>query len=275
MHVISKIRRNERQRMSFMIIGLIAIVVFIASATLAHADTIESVGTIAANRSTVVSARLDAVVTSVNVELGDRVNTDTVLVSLDPIAFSLSLEAANAELEMAKAEYKAKTDVFTRAKALAEKNQLARAEFDAAQNAVAVARASVAKSEVARRQAKEVLSQTSIHAPYTAFIASRSVEQGQTVTVGMPLLTLLELDSVRVKFSVIERDLVRLQAGMAATIFVDVLPGLSFSGAISHIGVAPNTNTGTYPVEILINNKNHRLKPGFTVRVKVKAEKDK
>ena len=117
--------------------------------------------------------------------------------------------------------------------------------------------------------AGERLKKTRIRAPFSGLIASRKVEIGQIVGTGQPLMTLVDLDAVRVLIHLTERDYVHLDRSDPLTVAMEASPESVFKGRIDRIGIKADERTNTFDVEILVDNPNLFLKAGMTARVRV------
>lgn len=147
----------------------------------------------------------------------------------------------------------------------------------------------VKDAQIARRKAELEenrlnLSYTSICAPADGYITRKSVEQGNNIQAGQPLMALVSLNEVWVTANYKESQLTHLAPGQKVEFTVDSYPGRKFSGVVDSImsgtGAAfsllpPENATGNYvkvvqriPVKIAINRKSdpqHILRVGMSV----------
>ncbi len=86
---------------------------------------------------------------------------------------------------------------------------------------------------------------------------------------GSPLAQILNLDSVKIVIQVTEEDLPKIKLNQKAKIKVDAYPDKEFSGVVTLISPTLNSLTRTASVEITIPNRNHLLKPGMFVEVRL------
>jgi HlyD family secretion protein len=103
-----------------------------------------------------------------------------------------------------------------------------------------------------------------ILAPSAGTVTLRAVEQGELVAVGMNLLRLTSLDTVKLMIYLNEQELARVHLGDPATISVDGAPGRSFEGRIVYLSpVAEFTPKN-------VQTKEERTKLVFGVKVEVR-----
>jgi membrane fusion protein (multidrug efflux system) len=154
-----------------------------------------------------------------------------------------------------------------------------------AQNRAASARAKQAIADV--RNAKLALSYTQIAAPVDGMVSQKSVQPGQYVQPGQPLMSLVDLRDVWIVANFKETQMDNMKVGQPASITVDTYPGQKFQGYVQSIGAAtgsqfsvlpPENATGNFvkvvqriPVKIILNRlpKGVVLRPGMNVVVNV------
>ena len=169
----------------------------------------------------------------------------------------------------------------------------ARAKLESAgtgpeQVSITRSRATSAEAEAARlraalEQAKLNLQYTTIRAPVNGIVSKKSVEPGQVVQPGQPLLAIVNLDDLWVTANFKENQLRHMHPGQPATIYVDAY-GRKYKGHVESIGGAtgarfsvlpPENATGNYvkvvqriPVKIVFEkgqDPDHLLRPGLSV----------
>jgi membrane fusion protein (multidrug efflux system) len=235
-------------------------------------DKVKAMGTIFPVHDVLISSETAGTITEVYVEVGDWVEKGAPLVQIDPELKQLALDQAEARLIEANAAYeKAKKD-FERNKKLFETHDIsdyvyenARLQKESAEAAYLTARANV---KIARRQLKD----TRIESPVNGFVAARLVELGGTVAPGTPVAKVVDIRQVKVKFGVPEKDIVKISKGQRAKITLDSYPGETFEGTVGAVGPQADLSTRTFPVEILVENTEYRLKAGMVARVEVATE---
>ncbi|NUR56736.1 MAG: HlyD family secretion protein [Acidobacteria bacterium] len=206
--------------------------------------------------------------------------------------------AARASADAAKSDVAAAQNAIAvaeqRARQLRGSAAQARAHFATAQTApqqlqVTQARASAAEARVqqaqaALAQAELNLQHTGVTAPTDGVVSRKTVEVGQVVQPGQPLMALVDLIDVWVTANFKETQLTSMQPGQHATVEVDALGGHEFNGHVDSIAAAtgakfsllpPENATGNYvkvvqriPVKIVIDpgqDPDHRLRPGMSV----------
>ena len=88
-------------------------------------------------------------------------------------------------------------------------------------------------------------------------------------SMGTPILRIVNMDQVKVVVNVIERDFSRVKLNQKARLSVGAYPDETFAGNIALISPTIDRMTRTASVEIIIPNRNHRLKPGMFAEVDI------
>jgi membrane fusion protein (multidrug efflux system) len=146
------------------------------------------------------------------------------------------------------------------------------------------AEARVQQSQAALHQAELNLAYTSIAAPAAGIVSRKSIEPGQVIQAGQPLMALVDLEHIWITANFKETQLASMQPGQKATVEVDALDGREFAGHVDSIAAAtgakfsllpPENATGNFvkvvqriPVKILLDqgqDPDRRLRPGMSV----------
>jgi membrane fusion protein (multidrug efflux system) len=153
----------------------------------------------------------------------------------------------------------------------------AQVNFDTAVAALESLDAQVKQMEVALAQADTNLAYSYIRAPFAGYIAERNLDTGayvtgaasSTSTMSRSMLSLHDIDRVRVLIEVVEKDIPTIQIGQKAELRAEAYPDRVFEGQVTRIVQALNRETRTMTVEIDLPNKDRRLKGGMFARVEV------
>jgi RND family efflux transporter MFP subunit len=141
-----------------------------------------------------LSAEVNAVVREVAADVGARVTAGDLLVVLEETDFELQLQAAGASLAAARsrlAEAEAKRD---RAASLGDSQYVSEDELLTRETAVAVSQADIRNAEAQVAIARRNLEKCRIVAPFNGVVQERRAQLGAYVTVGAPLLRLVQID---------------------------------------------------------------------------------
>jgi membrane fusion protein (multidrug efflux system) len=148
----------------------------------------------------------------------------------------------------------------------------------------ASAAAKAEQMRAALAQARLNLEYTEVKAPVSGVVSRRTVEVGQVVQAGQPLLAVVPLDDVWVVANFKEDQLKKIHPGQKASVSVDAYGGRRYEGHVDSVSPAtgsrfsllpPENATGNFvkvvqriPVKILLDGKidpQHPLRPGMSV----------
>lgn len=135
--------------------------------------------------------------------------------------------------------------------------------------------AQIRQAEASLRLAQTLLNNATIRAPIRGIIGKRFVDRGAFVGPSTPIVRIVAMDKVKVIVQVVERELAQLKPGAVAEINVDAYPEEIFQGSIVRISPTLDPESRMADVEIGLNNRDHRLKPGMFARVSLVVQKRK
>ncbi len=235
-----------------------------------------------------LSSKVSGRVLRVSADISDTVQRDQVLIELEPDEFTQQLARAQAEkavaeaqlqeaenrLKIAQRERERMQQLRERGISSAAAEDSAQSEFLIRSSALAVAKANLTAAVSAVDTAKLQLEETRIRARWSEgdnqrFIATRTVEEGDTVSPGEHLLTLVEIQPVQAVIDVPEKDYGRLQVGQAVNLTTDAWPGKTFPASIQRISPVFREESRQARVEIIANNPDLSLKPGMFIRASI------
>ena len=136
-----------------------------------------------------------------------------------------------------------------------------------------------------------MVSYATLTAPTSGTVSRKTVEVGQLVQAGQPLLSVVPLDDVWVVANLKETEIKDVTPGDPVEIVVDSYPGLKFHGKVESLSPAtgatfsllpPDNATGNFtkvvqriPVRVHVDSAQdprHPLRPGMSVTVRIKVK---
>lgn len=172
-------------------------------------------------------------------------------------------------------------------KAATEKSKAMQSALESNKAKAEAVQAEIQKLEAEVEQAKLDLSYTKIYAPQSGMVSARSVEKGNYLQVGQPLMNIVP-EHVWVIANFKEIQLTHMKKGQPVSIKVDTYPGKRFKGHVDSIQRStgaksslfpPENAVGSYvkivqrvPVKIMFDEdiRNYNIVPGMSVVPKVK-----
>jgi len=233
-----------------------------------------------------VSAQVQGRITAVLIKDNQLVKKGDVLATIDDRDYTYKRDMAQADTLAAQAELQEALADQARYEKLIQSQEISKQEFAHTSLRVKNDQAELMHARAMLDLAQLDLDRTQIKAPIDGKISARSVEAGQYVQAGQPLLSIVSSD-VWVTANFKETQMKHMKPGNPVTIHVDAYPGVTFNGHVDSIqagtgaefSLLPAQNaTGNYikvvqrvPVKILIDGPDPKypLWPGLSVTPKV------
>lgn len=238
-----------------------------------------------------IFSRVDGYIAKLHVDKGDFVRANQLLLEIDHTDYQHAVNQAKANLSSAKAKVSQQDAVvrnakltFDRMQSLIKDQFVSQQDLDNAQVNLEAAwaaheslQAQVNQMEVALAQAETNLAYSYIRAPFPGYIAERNLDTGSyvtsatasTSTMSRGIMSLHDINTVRVLIEVVERDIPLVKIGQKAELRAEAYPDQVFEGTVTRIVQSLNRATRTMTVEIDLPNKDRRLKGGMFARVEV------
>ena len=208
-----------------------------------------STGVVMAERSVTLSAKIVGRVSSVSAEEGDRVDGGEILVDIEDAELRANLAAAQARLRMEELNWAHQEKLAERIRNLREQGTVSAENLDDANFKVNAAEQSVASAKAEIARARAMLAETKIRAPFAGVIIRRDVEPGDVTAPGGPLLVLEDHSSLKLRTSVKEQDIARIETGQTVTVIIDALDGLALVAIVTKIIPSGDLSTHEFVVE--------------------------
>lgn len=209
----------------------------------------EAAGTVQAERKTVVSAQLVAVIREVRVRAGDPVNAGDPLIVLDDRELEAKgQEARRASEGAAAARTRAESD-FRRIKDLRARNIVSQSEFEQAESTFRVADAEFERARQALQGADVALSYATIRSPVGGRIIDRFADPGDTAMPGRPLLSLYDPTALRIEVPVRESLVGRLKPEQSLQVRLGSEPK-TIDGTVDEIVPQAEAGSRTFLVKV-------------------------
>lgn len=210
------------------------------------------VGIIEENEATAVSFTTMGVVKRLLVKEGQSVSAGQLIAEIDDTQARNMLSAAEATMTQA-------NDALQRYGMLHDNGSLPEVQWVEVQSKVAQAQAQL---EAARKN----LSDCRLTAPVSGIVGKKMLSAGETALPSQSVISILNINNVKVKVSVPEAEISLLSAGTPSRIKVDAV-NRQYEGGLIEKGVEADALTHTYDIRINVANPNHQLLPGMVASV--------
>jgi RND family efflux transporter MFP subunit len=273
---------------------------------------VESVGTMFPYDEVIISAQIEGPIAEVGVDLGDPVKEGQMLARISDEEQQYLLQQNEAQLRQSLERLglkdekdkvqdvrdtpearKAQADLvdaqqrLQRQRELVEQHIGSRQDFDQAdaryKAAVATYDSTLNQTrnlirEVERYKAsldlqRKKLRDTTVRAPFNAFVKDRQATVGKYVQSNTALFTLVKTDPIRLRIEVPERMAPWVKVGQLADVSVEAFGDRVFQGKVWRIAPTVDESKRTFIVEALISNPSGELKPGSYAKAHLKTNK--
>jgi cobalt-zinc-cadmium efflux system membrane fusion protein len=217
-----------------------------------------------------VGTPVAARVTRLLVNAGDRVRSGQTLAELT----SPELGRERAEYLSMRARLTLAEAALERKHGLAAEKIVPLREVQEAESAVSEARAALRASgaEIAAfglepptdDSAGATSSTFTLRSPSGGAVIERSAVVGQMLDPAAPAFRIGDLSTLWLTVHAFERDAVRIQQGVEASLYFPALPGQDFKGTVTVVGHQVERESRTVPVRIDVKNRNNLLRPGMS-----------
>jgi RND family efflux transporter MFP subunit len=181
-------------------------------------------GSLTAQRSALVKAKVAAELLSLAVREGDQVKADQVIGRLDPQEFETRLMQARQQAASAKAQWQIAQQNRDNNEALIKQGFISKALLDSSQSSEAAARATFEAAQAAVELASKSLQDSIVRAPISGRVSQRFAQAGERVGVDGRIVEIVDLDSLELQAPLSPQDVTQVRVGAPATLRVDGLP---------------------------------------------------
>lgn len=243
-----------------------------ATETAADAGTYSATGEFVSPVRSELSPKLPGRVAKMYVDEGSRVRRGQPVLELETDYVRLNLQSANAEVARAKAALDEAARDLERKRGLSAKDSIPKATLDRSQamydQASAAHQAASAQAALLRQQVGD----STLRSPVDGIVAEKRTDVGARLGDGGVAFVVVQLSPLKLRFSVPERFLGRINPGDRVTATVDPYPNEKFEGIVKTVGGVIDPKTRTMFAEAEFANRDGRLRPGLFARVEAKLD---
>jgi RND family efflux transporter MFP subunit len=217
---------------------------------------VHSTGTLVSSEELKLSFKTGGIVSYINVDEGQHVNKGDMLASLDLSEITASADQAKNLFDKALRDYNRAENLYRDSVATLEQKQNAATALNVAESNLEIVKFNLRHSHIL--------------APDKGVILKQFVKEKELVSAGYPIFLFGSSGkSWRVKASLSDKDVVKINPGDSSYISFDAYPGIKFSAVVDQVGEISNPYTGTYETELILQGKGFRLASGFVASVDI------
>ena len=180
------------------------------------------------------------------VEVGDHIKKGQKLATMDAINLEkIRLQMTNDSIE------------YGRIKELHEIGAASQSDFEKITLAY----------EVSKKSYDNLLENTILTSPISGIVTARNYDEGDMYAMAQPLFVVQDITPVKMLINISESNYSKVKKGMEVELTADAFPGETFKGKVNLVYPTIDPRSHTFPVEIIVDNKDEKLRPGMFSRV--------
>ena len=185
-------------------------------------------------------------IVSINVEVGDHVRKGQLLAKMDDVNLAKTrMQYVNDSIELG------------RLTELHKIGAIAQADYDLAKLSL----------EITKKTYNNLLENTYLRSPINGVVTARNYDKGDMYAMTQPIFVVEQITPVKMLINISESLFTQVNKGMEFDIAVDAYPNEVFKGKVNLIYPTISSTTHTFPVEVICQNADQKLRPGMFARV--------
>ncbi|MGC7846368.1 efflux RND transporter periplasmic adaptor subunit [Desulforudis sp. 1088] len=233
-------------------------------------------GKVAAKLDISLVPKVPGKIAEVLVDVGDRVKAGQVILRLDAPEAAAAVTLAESGLRTAEINYASAKVNYERGKLLLQQEAISQAEFENMyEKPYELAKEAYERTAPAQlAQARANYENTILTAPAAGVVTARTADPGEMAMTGVPVVTIVDLDSVYVECGASEKQINRFKIGQEVMVKIAAVSAEPLRGKITHLSPVADPRTKAYNLKIELKNEKQLIKPGMFAEVDLGAEAD-
>jgi len=255
------------------------ILLLIISLTTTFSANLDVTATVVSDNQKMIGARYMGYVKEIHFNIGDRVERDDILFSMESAEFDIMQNQADLALEQGELMmevYRTRLDsINSEKKSLKRRGLKGKSEWKELESmtenveaGLAATRAMIKSATAKIKQIASLMNYLEIKAPNSGIIVKKQLRVGDLIVPGMLAMVLVDLDHLEIEAEIAETDLLKVQKGKIVKIDI---PSMKFRtiGKVKCIVPSANPKTHTFTIRITFNKGDTEIFPGMYVKVSV------
>ena len=222
----------------------------VVSVITAQAEDVDVANTFTANiepyATNNIASQTAGRISSIRTEVGQKVRKGQLLATMDDVNLAKTrMQYVNDSTELARL-----TELYNI-------GAVAQADYDMAKLAL----------NITKKTYYNLAENTYLRSPINGVVTARNYDKGDMYSMAQPIFVVQQIQPVKMLINVSESLFTQVHEGMEFDVEVDSYPGETFQGKVNLLYPTVSATTHTFPVEIVCQNADQRLRPGMFARV--------
>ncbi len=222
-------------------------------------DVLSITGTVRPRNEVDVYPKVGGRLLTLDAQVGDVVKAGQQLASIEHKEIAWQAQAAEAAQQVADANLKGAKLEFDRTQSLFKGGAAPQAQVDGVGVRLALAEAQAAQARAAAGLAGQAVENARVVSPIGGTVIRRGVNVGAQVGPQSSLFTIQDLAALKLEGAVDSTGFARLAKNRAARVTVDAIPGAVFTGRVTLLSPALDSQTRRAAIELEVDNSEGRL----------------
>ena len=236
-------------------------------------------GTVVSDNQKMIGARYMGYVKEIHFNIGDKVEREDILFTMESAEFDIMQNQADLALEQAEIMiemYRTRLDSIRHEKKSLKRRGLKggidwkelESMAENVQAGLTATRTMVKSATEKIKQMASIMDYLEIKAPNGGIIVKKQIRVGDLIVPGMLAMVLVDLDHLEIEAQISEIDLLKVQKGKAVRIDI---PSMKFRGTARVKSIVPSANpmTHTFTIRIAFDKRGKDIFPGMYVKVSI------
>ena len=222
----------------------------IVSVITAQAEDVDVTNTFTANiepyATNNIASQTAGRISSIRTEVGQKVHKGQLLATMDDVNLTKTrMQYVNDSTELARL-----TELYNI-------GAVSQADYDMAKLAL----------NITQKTYYNLAENTYLRSPINGVVTARNYDRGDMYSMAQPIFVVEQIQPVKMLVNISESLFTQVHKGMEFDISVDAYPGEVFKGTVNLLYPTVSATTHTFPVEVICQNTDERLRPGMFARV--------